>query len=95
ASKKRVSLACSTRSAGGTWTAPWPGLEAIPGPTGEMLRVGVEHAAEPRELVEEVMYEKMLDTRLRLQRFLWFIRDLRRSARLPCSALLSTVVPAS
>ncbi|MDQ7008353.1 MAG: MotA/TolQ/ExbB proton channel family protein [Acidobacteriota bacterium] len=64
-------------------------LEAIPGPTGEMLRVGVEHAAEPRELVEEVMYEKMLDTRLRLQRFLWFIAICAAAA--PLLGLLGTV----
>lgn len=64
-------------------------LETIPGPTGEMLRAGVEHVEQPRELVEEVMYEKMLDTRLRLQRFLSFIAICAAAA--PLLGLLGTV----
>ena len=33
---------------------------AIPGPVGGMLQAAVEHAEEPRELIEEVMFEKAL-----------------------------------
>jgi biopolymer transport protein ExbB len=62
---------------------------AIRGPTGRMLRAGVEHMREPRELIEEVMYETVLTTRLRLQRFLPFISISAASA--PLLGLLGTV----
>jgi biopolymer transport protein ExbB len=61
----------------------------LKGPTGEMLRVGAEHLAEPRELVEEVMYEKMLNSRLKAQRFLPFVAISASSA--PLLGLLGTV----
>ena len=63
--------------------------ETIPGPTGKMLRAGVEHLREPRELIEEVMYETVLATRLRLQRMLPFIAISASSA--PLLGLLGTV----
>ena len=59
------------------------------GPVGEMLVAGVEHLGEPRELVEEVLYEKVLGTRLRLNRFLPFVAISASSA--PLLGLLGTV----
>ncbi len=64
-------------------------VEGIRGPVGSMLAVGVEHIREPRELMEEVMYEKVLATRLKLQRLLPFIA-LSASAA-PLLGLLGTV----
>ncbi|MBN1586361.1 MAG: MotA/TolQ/ExbB proton channel family protein [Candidatus Omnitrophica bacterium] len=62
---------------------------AIKGPAGKMLAVGVEHLKEPHELIEEVMYETILATRLRLQSFLPFIAISASSA--PLLGLLGTV----
>jgi len=62
---------------------------AIGGPVGRMLAVGVEHLHEPRELIEETMYEEVLTSRLRLQRFLPFIAICAASA--PLLGLLGTV----
>lgn len=62
---------------------------AIGGPTGRMLSVGVEHINEPPALIEEVMYEKILTARLKLQRFLPFIAISASSA--PLLGLLGTV----
>lgn len=62
---------------------------AIGGPVGRMLLVGVEHRDEPRELVEETMYETVLTTRLKLQRFLPFVGVCAASA--PLLGLLGTV----
>jgi len=64
-------------------------VKQIRGPVGEMLAAGVEHLHEPRELVEEVMYEHVLTTRLRLDRFLPFISICAASA--PLLGLLGTV----
>lgn len=63
--------------------------EKIPGPVGNMIRSGIERIGEPKELVEEVMFESMLETRLRLQGFLPFIA-LSASAA-PLLGLLGTV----
>ncbi|MBK8098718.1 MAG: MotA/TolQ/ExbB proton channel family protein [Planctomycetes bacterium] len=63
--------------------------EAVRGPTGRMLQSGVEHLQEPRELVEEVMYETVLSTRLQLQSMLPFIAITAASA--PLLGLLGTV----
>lgn len=62
---------------------------AIHGPVGRMLTAGAEHLREPRELIEEVMYEVMLTTRLKLQGFLPFIAICAASA--PLLGLLGTV----
>ncbi|MBL8860490.1 MAG: MotA/TolQ/ExbB proton channel family protein [Planctomycetes bacterium] len=62
---------------------------AIGGPVGAMLVVGVAHLDEPRELVEEVLFENVLTTRLRLQRFLPFIAISAAAA--PLLGLLGTV----
>lgn len=59
------------------------------GPTGEMLRAGIDHVAEPKELIEEVMYERVLETRLKLQRLLSFIAVSAAAA--PLLGLLGTV----
>jgi len=64
-------------------------VSAIKGPAGRMLATGVEHMHEPRDLVEEVMYEKMLTSRLKLERMLPFISISAASA--PLLGLLGTV----
>jgi len=61
----------------------------IKGPVGRMLQAGVEHIKEPGELIEEVMYEQVLTTRLKLQRLLPFIAISAASA--PLLGLLGTV----
>lgn len=61
----------------------------IRGPAGRMLAAGVAHLREPRELIEEVMYETVLTTRLRLQSMLPFIAICAASA--PLLGLLGTV----
>lgn len=61
----------------------------IRGPVGEMLTKGVSIIDEPRELVEETMYETVLTTRLKLQGFLPFIAICAASA--PLLGLLGTV----
>ncbi len=69
------------------------GAEAIakkmPGPAGRMLRAGVAHLGEPRELVEEVMYETVLKTKLRLNSLIPFIGICAAAA--PLLGLLGTV----
>jgi biopolymer transport protein ExbB len=62
---------------------------AIGGPAGKMLTEGVHHMKEPRELVEEVMYEQILAARLDLNRLLPFIAISASSA--PLLGLLGTV----
>jgi biopolymer transport protein ExbB len=64
-------------------------VDRIKGPAGRMLAAGVEHMREPRELIEEVMYETVLTTRLKLQRMLPFIAICAASA--PLLGLLGTV----
>jgi biopolymer transport protein ExbB len=64
-------------------------VEKIKGPIGRMLKVGVEHLREPRELIEEVMYETVLSTKLKLQRMLPFVAIAAASA--PLLGLLGTV----
>jgi biopolymer transport protein ExbB len=63
--------------------------DALPGPAGRMLARGAAHVREPRELIEEVMYEHVLDTRLKLNRFLPFVAITAASA--PLLGLLGTV----
>lgn len=59
------------------------------GPAGRMLVTGVEHLDEPRELIEEVMYEKVLNARLWLTRMLPFVAICAAAA--PLLGLLGTV----
>jgi biopolymer transport protein ExbB len=54
-----------------------------------MLATGVDHLSAPRDLIEEVMYEGVLTTRLRLQRMLPFIAICAAAA--PLLGLLGTV----
>lgn len=62
---------------------------AMRGPTGDMLQAAVEHVREPRELIEEVMFEQILETRLKLQSLLSFIALAASAA--PLLGLLGTV----
>jgi biopolymer transport protein ExbB len=63
--------------------------ESLPGPAGMMLRAGTAHLDGPKDLIEEVMFEKILDVRSRLQRLLPFIAVSAASA--PLLGLLGTV----
>jgi biopolymer transport protein ExbB len=54
-----------------------------------MLLAGAQHLGEPRQLVEEVMFERVLSTRLRLQSWLPFVAICATSA--PLLGLLGTV----
>ena len=62
---------------------------SMPGPAGRMLEAGANHLGEPRDLVEEVMFEQMLSARLRLQGWLPFVAICATSA--PLLGLLGTV----
>lgn len=59
------------------------------GPAGRMLEAGANHLGEPRDLVEEVMFEQMLSSRLKLQGWLPFVAICATSA--PLLGLLGTV----
>jgi len=61
----------------------------LKGPIGRMLAIGVEHLREPRELVEEAMFESVLTTRIKLTGMLPFIAIAASSA--PLLGLLGTV----
>lgn len=61
----------------------------IGGPAGKMLQLGLRHLDESREIIEEIMYEKVLQTRLKLQRLLPFVAICAASA--PLLGLLGTV----
>ena len=74
---------------GGDKTAAVDQAAAIGGPAGAMLQAGASHLGEPRELVEEVMFEQVLSTRLRLQSWLPFVAICATSA--PLLGLLGTV----
>lgn len=62
---------------------------ALPGPVGRMLEAAVAHWREPKEYVEEVLYEKMLALRPRLERGLSFLALAAAAA--PLLGLLGTV----
>lgn len=59
------------------------------GPAGKMLQAGSDHLGAPRELIEEVMYEKVLTAKLKVQRMLPFIAICAAAA--PLLGLLGTV----
>lgn len=61
----------------------------IQGPSRQMLIDAVEHADESKELIEEVMYERMLELQPRLERMLPFIAVTAATA--PLMGLLGTV----
>ncbi len=62
---------------------------SIKGPAGEMLLTAISHSDDERELIEEVLYEKMLHTKPRLERLLPFIALTAACA--PLLGLLGTV----
>ncbi|MCD4779437.1 MAG: MotA/TolQ/ExbB proton channel family protein [Candidatus Omnitrophica bacterium] len=59
------------------------------GVVGNLFSTGIEHINESRELIEEILYEKIMSTRLKLQSFLPFIAITASSA--PLLGLLGTV----
>jgi len=61
----------------------------IKGPSGSMLKAGVEHFNEPKDLVEEVMYEEILTTRMGVNRWISFLSVC--AAASPLLGLLGTV----
>lgn len=63
--------------------------DKIGGPVGQMLSAGVAHLNDPRELIEEVMFEIVMATRLKLQNLLPFVAVSASSA--PLLGLLGTV----
>ncbi|MGE0144734.1 MAG: MotA/TolQ/ExbB proton channel family protein, partial [Planctomycetota bacterium] len=63
--------------------------KSMPGPAGAMLSVGAENLGETTDLIEEVMYEKVMATRLRANGLLPFIAICAASA--PLLGLLGTV----
>jgi biopolymer transport protein ExbB len=62
---------------------------AITGPVGELLATAVEHVEEPKEYIEEVLYEKLLDTKPKLESLLPIIALTAACA--PLLGLLGTV----
>ena len=61
----------------------------LPGPTGEMIAVGVANHAEPKELLEEILLEKMVSTQPKIERLLSIIAVTAATA--PLLGLLGTV----
>lgn len=64
-------------------------IKKIKGPTGAMLAVGIEHIDEPKDLVEEVMYEEMLTTRIKVNKLTPVLAICASTA--PLMGLLGTV----
>jgi biopolymer transport protein ExbB len=63
--------------------------KSVGGPVGEMLCAAVENASEDREVIEEVLYETIIKTQPKLERFLAFIAVVAATA--PLLGLLGTV----
>ena len=63
--------------------------ESVPGVGGGLLAKGVEHSEEKRGILEEILYEKILTVRPRLERFLPFMALTAAAA--PLLGLLGTV----
>lgn len=61
----------------------------IKGPVGEMLVAALEHIDADEDLIEEILYERMLSTQPKLERFLPFIAVTAATA--PLLGLLGTV----
>jgi biopolymer transport protein ExbB len=62
---------------------------SVDGPFGDLLVAGVEHYDEEKELLEEVLYERLLAAQPKLERFLAFIALTAGAA--PLLGLLGTV----
>lgn len=63
---------------------------SIPGVAGDMLATAVEHSEEKKEYIEEVVYEKMLGARTRLERGIAFLALTATAG--PLLGLLGTVM---
>ena len=63
---------------------------SIPGPSGDLLATAVEHSDEKKEYIEEVVYEKMLGARTRLERGIAFLALTATAG--PLMGLLGTVM---
>jgi biopolymer transport protein ExbB len=63
--------------------------EQVPGVAGQMLATGVEHAADKRGVLEELLFERILTVRPTLERFLPFLAIIAAAA--PLLGLLGTV----
>jgi biopolymer transport protein ExbB len=63
--------------------------KGLRGPIGRMLQAGVENIDKPKELIEESMFEQILQTKLKLNSFLPFIAVSASAA--PLMGLLGTV----
>ncbi len=61
----------------------------IKGPAGELLQTAIHNAGESKEMIEEILYEKMLHTKPRLERMLPFLS--LTAATSPLLGLLGTV----
>lgn len=62
---------------------------SIKGPVGGMLHAAIDHCRERKEYIEEVMYEKMLETKPKLEKLLPFLA--LSAAAAPLLGLLGTV----
>ncbi len=78
-----------SRLEGGEMDRALAHARGIPGPAGELLATAVEHADEKKEYLEEVLYEKMLASKPKLEAFLPFIALTAAAA--PLLGLLGTV----
>jgi biopolymer transport protein ExbB len=63
--------------------------KSVGGPVGEMLCAAVQNAGQDREVIEEVLYETIIKTQPKLERFLAFIAVVAATA--PLLGLLGTV----
>ena len=61
----------------------------IKGPAGELLQTAVQNAGESKEMIEEILYEKMLHNKPKLERLLPFLS--LTAATSPLLGLLGTV----
>jgi biopolymer transport protein ExbB len=64
-------------------------IALVKGPAGDMLQSAANHLHQPKELIEEVMYERMMKARTRMNKTLPFIAVCASSA--PLLGLLGTV----
>ena len=64
--------------------------QGIPGPAGDMLATAVKHADEKKEYIEEILYERMLAARTKLERGLPFLAVTATTG--PLLGLLGTVM---
>ncbi len=61
----------------------------IKGPVGELLETAIQNTGQSKEMLEEILYERMLQTKPKLDRFLLFISLTAATA--PLLGLLGTV----